>query len=238
MGTCRCGYKRLLTLHARLATPHQKPPNSKFIQPLMPPRIAPKKRPLERPEYPRPTKRVATALASSSTSVQSTGNIDPDNSIVSKLSQVDIAVSLYMETMDLDRDQFNKFKPVRKTKTLGDIFQLIVGNHESVAKLDPNLQEMIHPTNFSDQWQAFTESHPDLIDILLECWSLDPPSFNKILELGMFIVKFEDQSPIQMSCFILEYLQKPKPQPGTSKNYVADMAEYEGSCNTFPLLVQ
>lgn len=112
------------------------------------------------------------------------------------MSKVDIAVNEYLDGWSLERSQFDTLKAFLKARILRDIFQLIVAQPESHEKLDPAVLEMIHPLNYSDRWDALVKAHPDLIDILLECWSLVPPSFNRVLELGAVIMKLEVSPPI------------------------------------------
>lgn len=153
-----------------------------------------RKRPLEQPESPRPKKRpkkrVETTLSSPSARSQSTGYVDPDKSIVSEMSEVDIAVNEYLNDHRLAKDKLDEFRPESRNRILRNIFQIIVSQPESHKKLDPTIPKMVHPVKYGDRWDAFVESHPDLIDVLLECCSLDPPSFNKVLELGPSILMF------------------------------------------------
>lgn len=155
----------------------------------MPPRIAKRRLP-EPPENPRPTKRTATATACLLTIPQLANNIHLDTLSVSKMSEVDNVVYEYLDDHCLRRDEFDKLKPNSRNRVLRDIFQIIVSQPESHKKLDPTIQKMVHPMKYGDRWDAYVESHPDLIDVLLECWSLNPPSFNRVLELGAFILIF------------------------------------------------
>lgn len=154
----------------------------------MPARI-PRKRPLEQSESPRPKKRVAT-LASFSTNAHPGGNVEPDKSIV--LSEVDIAVSEFLDVYSLKIEQFENLKPKSKKGVLRDMFRLIVLSSEI---LDPNLRKMVIDAEYSHKWDAFVQAHPDLVGVLLECWALNPPSFNRVLELGTIIVKLEVSRP-------------------------------------------
>lgn len=147
------------------------------------PRIA-RKRSLEQPEDPRPMKRLAL----------SSGNVDTDKSVVfnTNTSKVDIAIAKHLKTYRLDRDKLDTVNPDQKANILSDIFRIIV--IQSRGKLDPNLEEMIDDDEYADRWNTFAEAHPGLSDILLECLSLDPPSFKNILELGSFIAKLKNLS--------------------------------------------
>lgn len=147
-----------------------------------------RKHSLEQPENPRPAKRAETTFASSA------GNASTDKSIVPDISKVDIAISKHLKAYRLERDKFDKLEPDQKVHFLSDIFRLIVIHSD--GKLDPNLHKIIIEDGYADQWETFVEDHPGLNDILLECWSLDPPSFNKVLELGVFIAELRFRSRV------------------------------------------
>lgn len=139
------------------------------------------KRSLDSPENPRPTKRVETTFPSP------TGNVGTDNPGIPTISKVDIAIAKHLETYRLKRADYDNVGAYQKANMLSDIFSIIV--KQSRGKLDPELRKMVNDDEYIDKWHAFAEAHPGLIDTLFECWSLDPPSFNKILELGALITK-------------------------------------------------
>lgn len=121
-----------------------------------------RKRPMDPPINSRPTKRVEVEAGSSSSTPRAS-----DDSMV---AEIDKFVNAYLKKMDYFEMPYDK-----QLKYIDDILAKIV--NESGGKLDPRFAS-------GKTWDLLTEQHPDIIDEILKCCNLDPPSFGKILELG------------------------------------------------------